>query len=514
MTNQAKSRTMKVLIRADASDMIGSGHVMRCLTLADTLRARGAEPVFAMRMLSGNLTERARQRGFDALELPPQGAEATARRAGELEDAAQTRAALAFSPGWIVVDHYGLGAAWESAMRQTGASILAIDDLADRAHDCDVLLDQNLVSGMEHRYAGLADGAALRLLGPRYAMLKREYLDARSDLARKPGPVRRVLAYFGAADRQLTIMAVQAFLSLKLSGVRLDVVLDTGNPQHEEVRRLCALSDSVTRHSQLPDLAGAMARADLCIGASGATSWERLCMGLPAIVVTMADNQIPIAAELARRGLITWIGDAKDLKTGDMADAIKHAAAKGVSASDIEAMMNTVDGLGVERVCDTITVRAGQKLVIRRVRPQDKGMVLEWANDPGTRRQAFNPALIAAEDHERWFTGRLANPEAAFYIAETLHGIPAGQARFEEDADGIRVISYLAAPLFRGRGLGQELLAAAIDAFARDYGTAPMKGLVKAGNETSARIFRALGFAESMMPNDLQTLVFQKGASV
>ena len=476
---------------------------MRCLSLAEALKARGAVVVFAMRKLPGGLSERVRTRGFEALEMDAR------RDMSEAGDAAQTRAALAFNPDWIIVDHYRLGAAWETAMRQTGASILAIDDLADRAHDCDALLDQNLVSGMRERYSGLADSAMLRLLGPRYALLRQDYRTARAKLSRKAGPVRSILAYFGAADRLLTLMAAQAFLTLDLGGVRLDIVLDKSNPQHDEASRLCAQSDLVKLHAQMPDLIDAMERADLCLGASGATTWERLCMGLPAIVVTMADNQIPIAAELARRGLITWIGDAKDLQTDAMAAAIGRAVKEGFSASHIEAMMETVDGLGVERVCDAITVRAGEPLVIRKVQPEDKAMILEWANNPGTRSQAFNPSLISAEDHERWFAKRLADPTVAFYIAETEHGVPAGQVRFEAAADGAREISYLVAPLFRGRGLGQSVLAGGLAALSEEQGPALMRGLVKAGNAASARIFRALGFAESQSPDATETLVFE-----
>ena len=476
---------------------------MRCLSLAEALKARGAIVVFAMRSLPGGLSDRVQARGFEAIEID------APRDMSEAEDAAQTRAALTFNPDWIVVDHYRLSAVWETAMRQIGASILAIDDLADRAHDCDALLDQNLVSGMQERYSGLADSAMLRLLGPRYALLRQDYRTARAKLPRKAGPVRSILAYFGAADRLLTLMAAQAFLTIDLGGVRLDIVLDKGNPQHDEVSRLCAQSDLVKLHAQMPDLIDAMARADLCLGASGATTWERLCMGLPAIVVTMADNQVPIATELARRGLITWIGDAKDLQTDTMAAAIGRAVKRGFSASQIEAMMETVDGLGVERVCDAITVRAGETVVIRKVQPGDKGMVLEWANDPGTRSQAFNPSHISAEDHERWFAKRLADNRVAFYIAETDHGVPAGQVRFEAAADGTREISYLIAPLFRGRGLGQSVLAGGLAAFSEEYGPAPMRGLVKAGNAASARIFRALGFAESHALNAPETLVFE-----
>ncbi len=481
---------------------------MRCLSLAEALKARGAVVAFAMRTLPGGLSERVRLRGFEALDMDGR------LDISEAGDAAQTRAALVFKPDWIIVDHYRLGAAWETAMRQTGASIMAIDDLADRAHDCDVLLDQNLVSGMRERYQELAGGAFLQLLGPRYALLRQEYQAARAKLSRKAGPVRSILAYFGAADGMLTLMAARAFLSLKLSDVRLDVVLDDKNPQNDEIRRLAGQSDIIKLHSQTPDLIDAMASADLCLGASGATTWERLCMGLPAIVATMADNQVPIATELARRGLITWIGDAKDLQTDTMAAAIASAVKEGFSASHIKAMMDTVDGLGVERVCDALIVRAGEPLVIRKIHPDDKAMILEWANNSGTRSQAFNPLPITAEDHERWFAKRLADPSVAFFIAETKHGIPAGQVRFETSADGAREISYLVAPLFRGRGLGQSVLAGGLAAFSEAYGPAPMRGLVKAGNAASARIFRALGFAESHSLNAPETLVFELDAQL
>lgn len=414
-----------VAFRADASLTIGSGHVMRCLSLADALAQKGARTAFVMRDCPGHLFDLVRTRGHTVIPLPSHGASlaaasgaanlatglaatspasnaagaaassgpanhaaeapmssASAKHAGgsatdtgfaidASADAALTVAGLAawtIAPiDWLVVDHYGLDAAWERALRTSSGNrtdaatpaaapdvrhLLAIDDLADRPHDCDALLDQNLTTGGAARYDGLLPAHCERLVGPRYALLQPPYAPLHQSCKPRRGPIRRLLIFFGGADRHgLTLRALQAALALNHDDLTIDVVIGMSSPDNDQVRALAAPHKNVTVYCGLPSLAPFMAEADLAIGAGGATSWERLCLGLPSIVVTVADNQQEVTQLLANKNLIDWIGNPQDATTSALAAALQARLATGNEPGWFPDYDQLIDGCGVERVC-------------------------------------------------------------------------------------------------------------------------------------------------------------------
>jgi UDP-2,4-diacetamido-2,4,6-trideoxy-beta-L-altropyranose hydrolase len=290
-----------------------------------------------------------------ASDSPMTGKRFTGLGATWQDDATETKCAidsLGGRPSWLVADHYGIDAEWERAMRPHTDGIVVIDDKADRPHDCDLLLDQNLVADLESRYDAWVDGAGCRrLLGPKYALLHPAYAELHGSIADRTGPVRRVLISFGGADRMnLTGRFLGAILSVAGSEVTVDVVLSGASPYLDSVRAQAAANSKVRLHQELPTLAPLMAGADLAIGGSGATTWERLSMKLYAIVVTLADNQRSVAEEMERRKLVHWVGDADDLD-----DAAILAVVQSVIAAPLPPMKmcagDEVDGRGAERVC-------------------------------------------------------------------------------------------------------------------------------------------------------------------
>ena len=357
-----------IVFRTDAALGIGTGHVMRCLTLAAALSVQGARITFVCREHDGHLCDLIVQRGFSLLRLPAVvGAQAQADPAaphahwlgaGWQEDAAQTRAALlaaGIAPDWLVVDHYALERRWESALRPCAARIMVIDDLADRVHDCDVLLDQNLVAGMTERYESLVPVLCRRLLGPDYVLLQPQYAVLHTGAAARHGAVRRILLFFGGVDRDgLTLRALDLLLQVRRPGVQIDVVPGGANPDLARILGLAAGQDGVQVHGPLPSLAPLMAQADLAIGAGGATSWERLCLGLPAVVVTVAANQRPVAATLAERGLIDWLGDAGALSDAALRLALLRWCDGGIAAGWFPDYEQLIDGQGAERVAGVL----------------------------------------------------------------------------------------------------------------------------------------------------------------
>ena len=500
---------MSVLLRADASHAIGSGHVMRCLTLATALRERGAAARFVCREHDGHLCDLIQEQGFTVTRLPlreriPSDHDGLAHAAwlgGSWQDDAEgTRAALEAwgrKPEWLVVDHYALDHRWEQALRSSVQRLMVIDDLADRTHDCDLILDQNLVAEMDTRYVDKVPEACGLLLGPGYALLQPRFAEIHPSTRVRTGPIKRVLISFGGADlNNLTERSLRVFLSLNRPDIEVDVVMPARPSVVDAIRQLASGNDHIHLHEFLPTLAGLTAAADLAIGAAGASSWERLCLGLPALIVTLADNQVPIASELNRRELVRWIGGHADVSEEVMARALRDQIERGADANWSRRCLETVDGLGAGRVCAAMTVTAATKLRLRPATPADQSLLLELANDPTTRRTAFSPEQISPATHEAWFRARLEDSGACrLYIAETDDQDHAalGQVRFERHNRQWEV-HYALARVFRRRGLGAVLVEAAIQTLRAEFPGAAVYGQVKIDNRPSRRTFERLGF--------------------
>ena len=482
---------MKVAIRADASGMIGSGHVMRCLTLAEMLREKGAEPRVVCAQHAGHMIALIEERGIPVSRLP-MGPVETIDPAADAEQTIAALVAMDSKPDWMIVDHYALGSSWEARIRSVVGNIMAIDDLADRAHDCDILLDQNLVANFEHRYDELVRPNAIRLLGPTYALLQPEYRLLRERSRPRNSPARHFLVYFGGADAAgMTARTVAALIELGRPDISADIVIGPSNPHAEAVHALAAGHANLDVHGMKASLAELMLRADMAIGATGATSWERLCLGLPAIVVTLADNQRPIAAELDRLGLVRWLGDAAEVGKVELAAAIGHAATHATEAESAA----TVDGWGASRVADEILRHESEQPKIRRATADDLDLFFHWANEPEARRQSFNSQPIPYESHVEWFNLKLSAPGCHMFVM-IERGMPVGQIRFDV-VNGVGEIAYSLDASARGRGLAKTLVRLGI-AEMSGYGVHSFSAKVKDGNEPSAAVFLRCGFTEGV----------------
>jgi len=335
-----------VAFRVDASAQIGTGHLMRCLTLADALRQRGAAIRFVSRQLADDLQQVIRGRGHGCVEL---GAEISPdRESGDARDTAQLLADRRWD--WLVVDHYGLGAHWERAMRETAVRVFAIDDLADRQHDCDVLLDQNHLAAGAERYAGRVPAACRVLIGPRHALLRPEYREWRERLTPRSGAVQRVLVCFGGTDPQnMTTLALEALTHPTLAHLAVDIVTGSDAARRRGLDRRAAQRPGTTVHGPRPHLADLMAHSDLAVGAGGSTTWERMCLGLRSLVITLADNQVHVAEWLSHEGLIRLVGPAQTATAANLRAAIIDELSQPSTAAIAQGMA-LCDGHGVERV--------------------------------------------------------------------------------------------------------------------------------------------------------------------
>jgi UDP-2,4-diacetamido-2,4,6-trideoxy-beta-L-altropyranose hydrolase len=471
-----------VIFRTDSSLEIGSGHIRRCLALATALATKGASCTFIARALPGNTNELVRRAGHTLIEL--QGI-----AANQEADAAESLAAIApLSPAaLLVVDHYDLDQTWESRLRSAARRCAVIDDLANRAHDCDALIDVTGGEARAERYALLVPADALLLLGPRYALLRPEFRSARGAAGLRTH-VHRVLISFGAIDAGNHSAAAWRAVRRACAGdVGIDIVLG-GNAPHRATLATAIQSHRNTRlHVDAPDMARLMTDADLAIGAGGTTSWERACLGLPAIVTMIADNQRD------NIGVLELAGVARSVLPGSgYEERLVEAITKLQSAPDQLAGMSAaasrlVDGRGAQRLANVL---ARPDASLRPARPDDSRRVWQWRNDPHIRSFSNNPTPISWEEHGAWFEAALARPHQSLLIGEADH-VPVGVLRFDVEGDEATVSLYLT-PDGRGRGLGPELLLRGSEWLRSNRPTVHrIKARIQPSNEASIAAFTA-----------------------
>jgi UDP-2,4-diacetamido-2,4,6-trideoxy-beta-L-altropyranose hydrolase len=348
-----------IAFRTDATSEIGTGHFMRCLALADALKERGAHLRFVSHNLPAYLRDMLVARGIDLVALCNETTEpaddlAHSRWLGtsQKNDAQATIKALTDQQwDWIIVDHYALDARWERALRVSTKRLMVIDDIADRYHDCDMLLDQNLYTDMQERYAGKVPPQCRLLLGPKYALLRPEFRETRKRVSQRTGVAKRILVFFGGMDTDnYTVRAIEALVELGLGALQVDVVVGMHHPCLEEIQALCK-SHEYHCHVQTKRMAELMESADLAIGAGGSACWERCCLGLPAVLVALAENQIDIAKMLDSVSASIYIGT---IETAD-SSAIQRSVSFFLRDSTqlklfSQQAFSLVDGMGIDRV--------------------------------------------------------------------------------------------------------------------------------------------------------------------
>jgi UDP-2,4-diacetamido-2,4,6-trideoxy-beta-L-altropyranose hydrolase len=521
-----------VVFRSDASLEIGSGHIMRCRTLARALRSRGIKSVFLCRRQPGDLIALLEPE-FLVLPLPEHlkaplhscnegqrlsstSLYATWLGCPEEQDAVESLAAMADAklqpPTWLVVDHYGLGAPWQLGMVE-GLSVahgrtpdvLVLDDLADRVHRASVLMDANRLNpAAPDPYRHLVPETCTNLLGPPYALLDPLYPKLRQQVPAR-SHLTRVLVFFGGIDiTNHAALTVEALSHPKLLHLAVDVVLGAAAPHRADVELRVSQRPNTTLHVGLPSLAGLMARADLAVGAAGTTSWERVCLGLPSLVVPLADNQKQGAQALEGAGVARCLNLQPEANTVEI---LREALLELVCAPDAlqamsEACLQLGDGWGLARVV-TALLGPAKGLRLRLAEATDVWLYHWWANDPQVRLQSFNSEPISVEEHRRWFEGRLNSPLALLLVLEDGDGLPLGQIRFERDAtdERLAVVSFSLDRLARGHGLASQLLELGLAVLARCWGhSAEVKGEVRANNPASCRAFLRAGFQEGPAP--------------
>jgi len=504
----------KLFIRADASVQIGTGHVMRCLTLADGLREHGAEVAFVSREFDGNLCGYIEEKGYIVHRLPvsneqEHNIEANLKHAAWLGADWQTDARqveeiikdLEFSPDWLVVDHYALDERWEDYLWPYVKKIMVIDDLADRPHNCDLLLDQNFYENLESRYNGLVPPSCKKLLGPKYALLRPEFREARKNLRERDGHVSRIMVFFGGSDpTNETVKALEAIRMLNRPDIAVDVVVGAFNPHRKVIEQIASDLPDCTCHFNVEDMAAFMAGADLAVGAGGTTVWERCVIALPSLVASVAENQERTVSDMAESGYLLFLGRSEAVSVDSLYHALKIAIqSPWLLISFARKTRSLVDGNGVKRIAKEMLPI---EITLRLANMDDCEAIYKWRNAEETRKYFFDYGLIKWEDHCRWLEDTIRNPNRILLVGE-FHDQEIGVLRYDHVGEAAAVSVYLL-PGAHGQGLGPQLLRTGTDWVKQNFSDVKrIRAEVLFSNFPSKKAFEKAGYKENFSVYEL-----------
>lgn len=487
---------MRIAIRVDAGPLIGGGHAMRCLTLADVLAARGAEVTFITAAMPEPLCHRIVSSGHQFTRIPPlaelqregdEWHEPPLDRMVQVVDATATGTASG-PVEWMIVDHYLLDARWHSTARNFAQKLLVIDDLANRPYDCDLLLDQTF-GRRAPDYAGLIPPMARLLAGPNFALLRPEFEQERGAAfnRRKEGmAIDRILISIGMSDVSTSTPKILDQVLATAPQCQIDVVLGPVSPCLQRLRTLAKQNANLNLHVDTREMARLTRDADLAIGAGGTAGLERCCLGLPAIILTLAENQRPNATALAGAGAAIAV---------DRANAIGPALRRLLERPDQLAQMSAAafpiaDGCGADRVASAVYGDEQGRSDAVELRPAthaDMDDLWLWRNDPVTREQSRKADPVSWKSHVRWVSAALADPAHKIFIGER-RGMPVGNVGFHQ-VEGNTEASIVVAPPERGKGVGYAMLRAACTQQRGEIFAA-----VRVANKASRRLFESCGF--------------------
>jgi UDP-2,4-diacetamido-2,4,6-trideoxy-beta-L-altropyranose hydrolase len=476
---------MNLLFRTDASVTMGTGHVMRCLALAQAWQDAGGSAMFAMTECTAAIEVRLAAEFCDVLFV--------SSRAGTQDDLRETSAlARKHKAQWIVVDGYQFNTDYQRALKEAGFKILFLDDYGHARHYfADLVLNQN-VSASESLYQ-LKEAQTRLLLGPRYSLLRREFAPWR-DWKREISPVGdRVLVIMGGSDAEnLTARAIEG---LRLAGLELQttVIVGGSNPHLETLQGATAQTgQKITLRRDVANIAELMARADVAISAAGSTCWELCLLGLPALLIDVAENQTAIARELHLRACAVHVGN-QTVSAGTIGYQLRLVLQSYEFRRSLSNQCRElVDGLGARRV---VSVLQGERdLRFRRARAEDRRLLWEWANDPKVRAASFSSTLIPWETHVDWFAQKLASDKSLLLIAEDEQAVPFGQIRFDFRQRGEADLNISLTAEKQGCGLAVPVIQAGIRELFANSNCSRVHAFVKLENVPSSKAFERAGF--------------------
>ncbi|MGQ0644452.1 MAG: UDP-2,4-diacetamido-2,4,6-trideoxy-beta-L-altropyranose hydrolase [Elusimicrobiota bacterium] len=494
---------LALILRADGGLRGGAGHLMRCLALAQAWQDSGGLSQMACAE-AGPFRDRFQSEGILCHEVaaPP----------GSRDDALETaRLAQEAEAAWVAVDGYHFDGEYQRTLKESGFRVLALDDFGHAGrYEADIVLNMNL--GVDEKIYRERSAEGLLLLGPRYALLRREFLRRQRAEKFADGAARRILVAMGGADADnATGKVLKALGGFGVPGTEVRVAVGAANPHRTALEEMAArVPVSCKVEADAPDMSELMAWAEAAVSAGGTTCWELAYMGVPFLTVVLADNQRIVADGLAKAGAAENLGWHGDLESADIARRLESLLKSPEKRRSMGARgRELVDGQGPDRI---LMLLKGESLRLRPARPEDARQLWAWANDPEARRRSFSPEPISWETHAAWFDARLKDPGCRFFVAVDHEDAPVGQARFQLSGQKAEM-SVSVEGGRRGKGRGTDIIRLAAEMVLRKGPTVVIEAFVKADNPASLRAFEKAGFrrAGSEVRGGCQAVRFLRG---
>ncbi|MGB8401410.1 UDP-2,4-diacetamido-2,4,6-trideoxy-beta-L-altropyranose hydrolase [Bradyrhizobium sp.] len=480
---------MLIVFRADADPAIGGGHVMRCLTLAAEMQQRGADVVFLCKEETTDTVPALARSGITCLAADQH----------DWNDAIAAGKYCGKRVNLIVVDTYRLGYEFERSLRRHSCPVLVIDDAPNRRHHCDLLLDMTLDRAAAD-YANVIPAHCRVLAGSSYALLRGEFGELRSQsLARRKASStpKSVFISLGLTDIGGQTAAIARMLASDSWLERIVVVTGPTTPTFRDIKGLEGEAPRIRVCVDPPDIAELMADADLAIGTPGTSCWERCCLGLPSIMLVVAQNQVDNAHALEQAGAARVLPLSSDSASSisrivrELAETPNQLAQMSRNAAKI------CDGDGAFRVgCaidELVLPDSTGQLTLRAATADDSRRLWLWRNEHGARNMSPDQRPVAWEAHSRWLTARLADADTMIFIVET-NGRPCGSVRFHVEQTKNASVSIAMARHVRGKGYGAAALDSACQAVFKQQFCDRIEARVKRENIASQKIFEKCGF--------------------
>jgi len=494
-----------IAIRVDASTRMGIGHVMRCLTLAKKLQLQNAQVVFLCKRHQGNLISFISQHGFTVLPLsaPSENIEQQKDDKKWLgctyqQDAQEVTQVLTHSPwlDWLIVDHYSLDGRWQKLVKPLTNKIMVIDDLANREHYCDLLLDQTL-NRKKQDYQNLVPKHCQLLLGANFMLLRDEFSQHRPLAKTKRKNIKTVknlLISIGGTDPDnITEQIINSLITLKnrQPDIAIQVVASPMSVHLKQLKTIVHKYKWIEIIVSPKSMAKLILDADIAIGASGATAWERCCLGLPTLTFVSAKNQETIAKNIAQAGASINLGYYQQMSPESLIKALQKLQNKKEYLTMAKQNFKCCDGLGANRVVKAICKLLDDAVFLFPVTISDASLIFKWQSNPEVRKFLRNNKPVQWEEHINWLTNTLANPDIHLFFIK-YNESEVGTLRLDKINKKQWEISIMIDPLQQGKKFALK----AIQAIPTKFKNKEIIAEVHIENIASHKLFKAAGFTQ------------------
>lgn len=490
---------MKILIRVDASSNIGNGHLMRCLTLARALKKKEYDITFLCNQENKDQIKSLIKNDFSIIYFNNKANFNDNNDDYQLQDAIACAKAIASLAVFdlCIVDHYNLSKPWQLRLSKQTKRMMVIDDLANREHYADILLDQSL-GRQDCDYQKIVPKHCLLLTGSKYILLRSEFITFRKESINSHltiNKIEKVLISLGGTDpNNITEKVVKALISLKYSipALTAKVILASNAPHISKIKNYSQKYSWITLLIDTQEMAKQMLSADLAIGASGSTAWERCCLGLPTLSIITASNQEFISRKLEDENAHINLGFAKSLTTTNIVKQVMILAEEHGKYNTMVRNSNVIcDGLGVQRVVDKIELTLKNDTSLILATADDCATVYKWQSKPELRKYSRNSKPIEWQEHQIWFANTLQSNERTLFIIN-FSNTPCGILRLDTLNENTQEISILLSTSHHGNNIACN----AIKSIPLQYKKRDIIASVHPDNTSSHKLFTRAGFTK------------------